>query len=1083
MKILTPSLYDGDVVSTRCFDVVVVYGKTLTVDARSEAVVVEVGTPVASYPCLKHGNCERVCDVLLLEVDFEGVCGGKRDLSLGMSMGKKLYPYTGCERVTDKKRIASTGDRQQLHGLVLRCGLESYELVRNALFPDSSIPTRCDSTEDFYPVMKPSTIPHAFLTNQHTWHQRLGYLGSGVLRHVLSSNLISCNKEKPPVLCHACQLGKHARLLFTNTKLYFSALKRIMRNVSGTLDHGLQLFSSSTTSLVAYSDVDWAGCPTTRRSTSGYCVFLGNNLLLWSAKRQPKLSRFSAEAAYRGVANVVVETCWLRNPLLQHQCTKHIKIDIHLLEIWLLLVKEEEVVAVKVEEQVVEPNVEMIEDDVSELPKNGYVRLNVHGHNNLWESAWKLLGFMHLFKEKYKQITIEGDFSISVHASVCEFCYCLHFHRLMMVNTRTDAELSAAVQNALQTLLPQIRVEIREEFRTGSEPSNSGGNPPPVTIHTWLERFNKQKPRSFEKATAPVDAENWISHMEKIFDVMGWEFLTKVYEEYWESKMNACGRLLKDNCLTFSKAVQLTPTKDSLDCDDLASTPPMTRMTRLCPEFVQFINLRFLTLVGTKEVTGLVSQIVIVLETLFVGIKRLHGVTTAQQYDDLRVEFNTSEFNLVTYKRGLTSVEEQLVFYKTNEVIFCEQIVVLKRDLSYRDLKINGLKCELEKLKKEKESTQLKLENFDQAYKSLDKLIGSQITDKNRKGVGFKSYNSVPPPPTGLFLPLKIDLSYSGLEEFQQSEFESYGPKSCETESKNASKEIPNKLKESPDAPLVKNKVSDNKDCTVESLIVVEKKTVVPTVAKIEFVKAKQQEKLVRKPVKYAKMYRPRPVNTVRPRPVTTARPNLAVVNVVRENKTSAKVKTVNEDVRLQALVDGKKVILNEASIRCDLRLGDAEGTACLPNAAIFEELARMGKKKSRRKQRKETEVSQGKPPTEEHIRTPSHDPLPSGEDILQLNELMVICIKLTDMVLSLEQIKTNQAAKIKKLKKKVKKLEGMKKKRTHGLKRLYKVGLNARIESSKEEEGLGDQDDASKQGRITDIDADEDLSLINKIT
>nr|GFA97305.1 hypothetical protein [Tanacetum cinerariifolium] len=50
--------------------------------------------------------------------------------------------------------------------------------------------------------------------------------------------------------------------------------------------------------------------------------------------------------------------------------------------------------------------------------------------------------------------------------------------------------------------------EIREEFRTGSRPSDSGGNPPPVTIHSWLERFNKQKPRSFKKATAPVDAEN-----------------------------------------------------------------------------------------------------------------------------------------------------------------------------------------------------------------------------------------------------------------------------------------------------------------------------------------------------------------------------------------------------------------------------------------------------------------------------------------------------------------------------------------------------------------------------------------------
>nr|GEY20157.1 hypothetical protein [Tanacetum cinerariifolium] len=94
-----------------------------------------------------------------------------------------------------------------------------------------------------------------------------------------------------------------------------------------------------------------------------------------------------------------------------------------------------------------------------------------------------------------------------------------------MVNTHTDADLSAAVQNALQTLLPQIHAEICEEFRTSFGPSDAGGNPPPVTIHTWLERFNKQKPYSFAKAIAPVDAENWISHMEKIFDVMDFKKL------------------------------------------------------------------------------------------------------------------------------------------------------------------------------------------------------------------------------------------------------------------------------------------------------------------------------------------------------------------------------------------------------------------------------------------------------------------------------------------------------------------------------------------------------------------------------
>nr|GEZ35422.1 zinc finger, CCHC-type, retrotransposon Gag domain protein [Tanacetum cinerariifolium] len=108
-----------------------------------------------------------------------------------------------------------------------------------------------------------------------------------------------------------------------------------------------------------------------------------------------------------------------------------------------------------------------------------------------------------------------------------------------MVNTRTDADLSTAVQNALQALLSQIRAEIREEFRTSSGPLDAGGNPPPVTIHTWLERFNNQKPHSFEKVTAPIDAENWISHMEKIFDVMGCEDAFKTRLAMYKFEGNA----------------------------------------------------------------------------------------------------------------------------------------------------------------------------------------------------------------------------------------------------------------------------------------------------------------------------------------------------------------------------------------------------------------------------------------------------------------------------------------------------------------------------------------------------------------
>ncbi|XP_023748787.1 uncharacterized mitochondrial protein AtMg00810-like [Lactuca sativa] len=80
---------------------------------------------------------------------------------------------------------------------------------------------------------------------------------------------------------------------------HFSALKRILRYIRGTLDHDLQLYVSPSHGLIAYSDADWVGCPTTRRSTSGYCVFMGQNLLSWSSKRQGTISRSSAEVEYR----------------------------------------------------------------------------------------------------------------------------------------------------------------------------------------------------------------------------------------------------------------------------------------------------------------------------------------------------------------------------------------------------------------------------------------------------------------------------------------------------------------------------------------------------------------------------------------------------------------------------------------------------------------------------------------------------------------------------------------------------------------------------------------------------------------
>lgn len=144
---------------------------------------------------------------------------------------------------------------------------------------------------------------------------------------------------------------------------HMELIKRVLRYVHSTTAQGLHLRASTSTDTVAYSDADWVGCPDTRQSTSGYCVFIGDSLVSWSSKRQPvvsrssaEVSRSSAEAEYRAEANAVAECTWLRQLLgefghpmckativycdnvsavymasnpVHHRRTKHIELDIH----------------------------------------------------------------------------------------------------------------------------------------------------------------------------------------------------------------------------------------------------------------------------------------------------------------------------------------------------------------------------------------------------------------------------------------------------------------------------------------------------------------------------------------------------------------------------------------------------------------------------------------------------------------------------------------------------------------------------------------------------------------------------------
>jgi transposase InsO family protein len=151
-------------------------------------------------------------------------------------------------------------------------------------------------------------------------------------------------------------VNKVCQFLHAPSTTHWSAVKRILRYIHGTVGMGLKLVRSSSLLVSAFSDADWAGCVDDRRSTGGFAVYLGENLISWTARKQATVSRSSTEAEYKSLANATAEILWVQkllnelkiphpprarlwcdnlgatylsaNPVF-HARTKHIEIDFH----------------------------------------------------------------------------------------------------------------------------------------------------------------------------------------------------------------------------------------------------------------------------------------------------------------------------------------------------------------------------------------------------------------------------------------------------------------------------------------------------------------------------------------------------------------------------------------------------------------------------------------------------------------------------------------------------------------------------------------------------------------------------------
>nr|GEX07890.1 retrotransposon Orf1 [Tanacetum cinerariifolium] len=264
--------------------------------------------------------------------------------------------------------------------------------------------------------------------------------------------------------------------------------------------------------------------------------------------------------------------------------------------------------------------------------------------------------------------------------------------------------------------------------------------------------------------------------------------------------------------------------------------------------------------------------------------------TLKEQYDSLSSDYKKSQFNLLSYKAVLQSVEERLVHYKKNEAVFTEKINILNLEVKLRDNALVVYTKNLEKAKKERDELKLTLEKYQDSSKSLNTLLESQVSDKVKTRLGYKAashaeesfvksskilenlenvksrshkgYHAVPPPYTGNYIPPKPNLmfideqvkseSVDVVSNVASSDVKTVMPKrkSVDVKNKGVYSTIETKtVRKNNFSPRITEDWNSDDESEVEFEPKLEVKTVRPCNEKIKFVKtAREKEEKVETP-------------------------------------------------------------------------------------------------------------------------------------------------------------------------------------------------------------------------------------------